>query len=365
MAIPFFRPLEQSAILRSDIKDAIGKILDSGKYINGDEVCQLEAELARRVDQQHGIAVSSGTDALLATLYALDPNPDSVCVTTPLTFIATVESICRANMLPAFVDVDPDTYNLDPAALEDFLDYDTLEAQCTEVVLPVHLFGLPANMEGISRIARQNGLHVVEDCAQSLGAVGTMRGSTASCTSFFPTKNLGGFGDGGMIFTDDSELSERIRNIRRHGLHDGVNARELGGNFRLDTVQAAGLIKKIPWFQYSMNERKRTAAIYNERLADCVKVPLGENHTYNQYVIMTPRRDELKAYLTECGIGCKSYYTTPMHLQDCFASLGYVRGDFPNAERIADENLALPIYPGLSVGEAVQVTSAIRRFFGG
>ena len=315
------------------------------------KVTELEQKVAAASDCKYAIGVSSGTDALLCSLMALGIGPGDEVITTPFSFFATAGSIVRTGATPVFVDIDPRTYNLDPELIERAV------TSRTKAIMPVHLFGQVCDMDPIMDIAGKHGLHVVEDAAQSITATykGRKAGSigTCGCFSFFPSKNLGGAGDGGMIVTNDEALYQKIALLRNHGAKPKYYHKYVGGNFRLDPIQAAVLLVKLPHLDAWSEKRRRNAMYYNNRLAathigtpwvspDCVSI-------FNQYVIRTDRRDGLMAHLKASDIGAEIYYPLPLHLQECFRSLGRAEGDFPEAERASREVLALPVYPELTV----------------
>ena len=372
--VPLIDLKAQYAGLRDELRAAVDAVLESQRFILGPEVEALESEIAAYCGAAHGIGVSSGTDALLVALMALDVGPGDEVVTTPFSFFATAGVVWRLGARPVFVDIDPDTFNLDPAGLEAAL------TPRTKVILPVHLFGQTAAMEPINQAACAAELPVVEDAAQAIGA--DYRGRRAgtlgllACFSFFPTKNLGGFGDGGMVTTDDAELAARVRSLRNHGFAEKYYNREVGGNFRLDALQAAVLRVKLRHLEAWHEARRRNAERYR-RLFEAagltapdspVRLPAEAGHgrhIYHQYVLRCERRDELQAYLGERGIGSAVYYPVALHLQECFANLGHQRGDFPVAEAAADEVLALPIYPELGEDRLGEVVDAVGAYYGG
>jgi len=350
MEVPLLDLKAQYATIKDEILAAVGDVLESQRCIGGPKVAELEAKVADVSDCKFAIGVSSGTDALLNCLMSLDIGAGDEVITTPFTFFATAGSISRTGATPVFVDIDPKTYNIDPALIE------AAVTDKTKAIMPVHLFGQMADMEAIMTIADKHGLAVIEDAAQSITSIykGRKAGSigTAGCFSFFPSKNLGGIGDGGMIVTNDEEFHDRLMIMRDHGQKPQYYYHHVGGNFRLDPIQAAALLVKLPHLDSWSQGRRKNAAYYNAKFAgtvvetpyvseDCVSI-------YNQYCVRVPRRDEVLAHLRGNGIGCAVYYPVPLHLQDCFAYLGYGEGDFPASEKASKEVLALPVYPELT-----------------
>jgi dTDP-4-amino-4,6-dideoxygalactose transaminase len=349
----------QFETIRDDVMAAIGEVVESQQFILGPKVAELERELAAYCSCEHAVGVSSGTDALLVALTALGIGPGDEVVTPAFSFFASASAIYRLGARPVFVDIDPDTYNVDPAAFEAAI------TDHTKAVIPVHLFGQCADMTAIMRIAAKNGIAVVEDAAQAIGAehamsdqpVGKRAGSfgTFGCLSFFPTKNLGAFGEGGMLTTHDKELADRARMLRHHGDAGRYDHVLVGGNFRLEAIQAAVLLVKLAHLG--------DAGLVPARVRLPVERP--GRHVYNQYVIDVDRRDALCVYLAERGIGHSVYYPKPLHLQPCFEALGHKPGDFPAAERACQRVLALPIYAELPERDARRVVDTIRTFFAG
>ena len=356
--------------LRDEILAAVIRVCDSQRFIMGAEVEALERELAAYLDVREAIAVSSGTDALLAALMALGVGPDDEVVTSTYSFFATAGCISRLGATPVLVDIDPVTCNLDPEAVR------TAITPRTRAIIPVHLYGLCADMDPILACAAESRVAVVEDACQAIGATyrGRQAGSmgTVGCFSFFPSKNLGAFGDGGLVTTNDAELAREIRLLRNHGAEPKYFHKRIGGNFRLDAVQAAVLRVKLPHLAGWTGMRRDNAARYDAlfaaaglaaRIALPVE-PAGRRHIFNQYVVRVPDRDRVRALMTEQGIGTEIYYPVPFHLQACFAPLGHARGDFPHAESAADSTLALPIYAELSADQQAAVVSALSRALG-
>ncbi|MCZ6802241.1 MAG: DegT/DnrJ/EryC1/StrS family aminotransferase [Nitrospirae bacterium] len=365
--------------IRKEILSAMERVLENSHFILGPDVNTLEERVAAYCQTRFGIGVSSGTDALLISLMALEVGPGDEVITTPLSFFATAGCISRLGAKPVLVDIDPVTYNLDPAKIEPAV---TSKAKA---IIPVHLYGQCAEMDPIMEVATRRGLAVVEDAAQAIGAEnrdGTRAGSksTVGCLSFFPSKNLGALGDGGMVVTNDAPLNEKLRVLRVQGGKPKYYHKMIGGNFRLDTVQAAVLNVKLNYLDQWTRQRQHNADHYSALLHDCGLVEkrnlalpeavyrdsgAPHYHIYNQFVIRVPdRRDALRAFLKEKGIGTEVYYPVPFHLQECLRKdLGYSEGDFPEAERACQETLALPIYPELQAPQREAVVQAIEEYF--
>jgi dTDP-4-amino-4,6-dideoxygalactose transaminase len=364
-AVPLLDLEAQYRPLRDEILAAISRVCDSQRFIMGPDVEALEHELAAQLEVGDAIAVSSGTDALLAVLMAHGIGPGDEVITSTYSFFATAGSIVRAGATPVLVDVDPVTCNLDPALVRAAL------TPRTRAIMPVHLYGLCAEMDQILAAASQAGVAVIEDACQAIGATykGRQAGSmgTAGCLSFFPSKNLGAFGDAGLVTTSDPRLAHEIRLLRNHGAEPKYLHKRIGGNFRMDTLQAAVLRVKLPHLARWTAMRRENAARYEALfaaagLAGQVALPVtppGCGHIFNQYVVRVPDRDRVRAFMTERGIGTEIYYPVPFHLQECFAPLGHARGDFPHAEAAADTTLALPIYGELTAGQQEAVVAAM------
>lgn len=364
-AVPLLDLEAQYRPLRDEILAAISRVCDSQRFIMGPDVEALEHELAAQLEVGDAIAVSSGTDALLAVLMAHGIGPGDEVITSTYSFFATAGSIVRAGATPVLVDVDPVTCNLDPALVRAAL------TPRTRAIMPVHLYGLCAEMDQILAAASQAGVAVIEDACQAIGATykGRQAGSmgTAGCFSFFPSKNLGAFGDAGLVTTSDPRLAHEIRLLRNHGAEPKYLHKRIGGNFRMDTLQAAVLRVKLPHLARWTAMRRENAARYEALfaaagLAGQVALPVtppGCGHIFNQYVVRVPDRDRVRAFMTERGIGTEIYYPVPFHLQECFAPLGHARGDFPHAEAAADTTLALPIYGELTAGQQEAVVAAM------
>ncbi len=350
MHVPLLDLKAQYESIRDEVLAGINEVLDSQRCIGGPKVEELEKAVAEISDCEYAVGVSSGTDAILNTLMSLDIGPGDEVITTPFTFFATVGCIARVCAKPVFVDIDPRTFNINPELIAGAI------TDKTKAIMPVHLFGQMADMDPIMAVAKKHGLAVIEDAAQSITSVykGKKAGSigTAGCFSFFPSKNLGGIGDGGMIVTNDAELYERMKVMRNHGQTSQYHYKYIGGNFRLDPIQAVALSVKLPHLESWSAARRANAEYYNNKFAgtvvetpyispDCVSI-------YNQYVIRVPKRDELLEHLKANDIGCAVYYPLCLHLQECFAYLGYKEGDYPVSEKVSHEVLALPVYPELT-----------------
>jgi len=356
--------------LRDEILAAITRVCDSQRFIMGAEVEALERELAGRLGAAEAIAVSSGTDALLAVLMALGVGRGDEVITSTYSFFATAGCVSRLGATPVLVDVDPVTCNLDPEAVRAAI------TTRTRAIIPVHLYGLCADMDPILKTAAESGVAVVEDACQAIGATyrGRQAGSmgTAGCFSFFPSKNLGAFGDAGLVTTTDASFAHELKLLRNHGAEPKYFHKRIGGNFRLDALQAAVLRVKLPhlaaWTGMRRDNAARYAALFADAgLSDRITVPVepaDRCHIFNQYVVRVLDRDRVRARLTEDGIGTEIYYPVPFHLQECFAALGHARGDFPHAEAAADSTLALPIYAELSGAQQAAVVAALGRALG-
>ena len=367
--VPLLDLKAQFAPMRADVLRAITRVCDAQQFILGPEVEGLERELAAFLDIPHAIGVSSGTDALLAALMALDIGPGDEVVTTPFSFFATAGSIARLGARPVFVDIDASTFNIDAARLESAI------TAKTRAIVPVHLFGQSADMHAILAVGASRSVPIVEDAAQAIGTkyrnsiVGGL--GAIGCFSFFPTKNLGAFGDGGLITTRDAGLARKMRAIRQHGGEVKYHHDSVGGNFRLDALQAAILRVKLPHLTAWTRARQQNAERYDTMFAAAglvgvIRLPArsaDSTHIFHQYVIRTPERDRLRSYLHDRGVGTEVYYPLPLHLQPCFRELGCAPGAFPEAEAAAREVLALPIYGELTEAQQAWVVEAIREFF--
>ena len=363
--VPLLDLQAQYAPLRDDLLAAIARVCDSQQFILGAEVDALERELALSLEVEHAVAVSSGTDAILASLMALGIGPGHEVVTSTYSFFATAGCIVRVGATPVLVDIDPETFNLDAALVAQAI------TPRTRAVMPVHLFGLCADMAPLVELAARTGIAIVEDACQAIGAryEGRQAGGigTAGCFSFFPSKNLGAFGDGGLITTNDPALARELRLLRNHGAEPKYYHRRVGGNFRLDAIQAAVLRVKLPHLARWAAARRENAGRYAGLFADAglqsrvglPRVPEGRSHVFNQYVVRVPRRDHVKESLARAGIGTEIYYPVPFHRQECFAALRFEPSAFPHADEAAAATLALPIYPELTDDQQAQVVAAI------
>lgn len=363
--IPLLDLEAQNGPLHAAIDAAIDRVVRANQFIMGSDVAAFEREVAAALGVEHAIGVSSGTDALLVALMALDVGPGDEVITTPFSFFATAGTIHRVGAKPVFVDVEARTFNLDPALVR------AKVTERTRAILPVHLFGQPCDLAGLREAAP--GIPIVEDAAQSIlartseGPVGAL--GALGCFSFFPSKNLGGFGDGGLVTTNDAALAEKVRRLRVHGSHPKYFHAMVGGNFRLDTLQAAVLRVKLPHLRAWTEARRENAARYDRLFAEAaipgVTTPprVSEGHVYNQYTIRCARRDELAKHLSAEKIGNAIYYPLSLHQQECFAYLGHREGDFPVSEQAAREVLSLPIYPELGEPRQRRVVEAIARFY--
>ncbi|HHL40806.1 MAG TPA: DegT/DnrJ/EryC1/StrS family aminotransferase [Deltaproteobacteria bacterium] len=376
MRVPLLDLGPQYRDIRKEVLDVVKKVCDSGRYVLGENVAALEEEIAAYCGTRYAVGVASGTDALLLALMALDVGHGDRVVTTPYTFFATAGSIARLGAVPEFVDIDPLTYNIDPGKLEERLAACAASGAGVKAVFAVHLFGQCADMSSINAAARRYGVKVIEDAAQAIGAeyrskrAGSL--ATMGCFSFYPTKNLGGIGDGGMITTDSKRLADKLRMLRVHGSHHRYYHRYVGVNSRLDEIQAAVLRVKLKYLDRWMEGRIANAARYRELFTKAglegVGLPVESHrcrHVFNQYVVRLKKRDALRAYLAGKGVGSEVYYPVPLHLQECFKGLGLGRGSMPVSEKAARETLALPIYPELKAGQQRYVVEQIARFYSG
>lgn len=366
--MPLLDLAAQYAPLREEILAAVTRVCDSQRFIMGPEIEALERELAAMLGARHTVAVSSGTDALLLALMVLDIKSGDEVITSAYSFFATAGAIARLGATPVFVDIDLETYNLDPESVRAAI------TPRTKAILPVHLFGLAADMDPIVDSASRAGIPIVEDAAQAIGA--TYKGRTAGtigsfgCFSFYPSKNLSAFGEAGLLSVNEDALAHRARVMRTHGMEPKYHHALIGGNFRMDALQAAILRVKAPHLTAWTDARRRNAqhyaALFGEAgLTEQIKLPVEpaeRRHIFNQFVIRTPRRDDLREHLTARGIGTEIYYPAPLHLQPCFRYLRHHRGDFPAAERAAADSLALPIYGELTSLQRQTVVGAIAEF---
>lgn len=359
---------EQYQSMRVEIIQKLDEVMLSSQFILGNNVKQLESDIAKYSNVKYGIGVGNGSDAIHIALQAVGVGEGDEVITTPFTFFATAGSIVRTGAKPIFVDIDPITFNIDPKKIEEVI------TNKTKAIVPVHLYGQIADMEPIINIAKKYNLAIIEDAAQAIGAkykgktVGEL--GTAATYSFFPTKNLGAYGDGGMIITNDDNIAEKCRIIRVHGSKPKYYHHVLGYNSRLDEIQAAILNVKLPYIDRWSKERRKRAAYYseklNEKLNGFIQTPVereGNYHVFHQYTIRASKRDELQQYLKEQGIATMIYYPIPLHIQPVFKGLGYKKGDFPVAEKAAEEVLSLPMYPELKYEEQDYVVKKIVEFY--
>jgi dTDP-4-amino-4,6-dideoxygalactose transaminase len=370
MKVPLLDLSEQNAALRPEIEAAIGRVLDTNGFILGGEVAALEKELAAYCDTKYAIGCASGSDALLLALMALDVGPGDEVITTPYSFFATVSSITRLGATPVFVDIEPETFNMDVSQIESKI------TERTKAIEPVHLYGQCADMETLGEIAGKHRVPIVEDAAQAIGAEedGKRAGAMGAigCFSFYPSKNLGGMGDGGFMTTNDDAIAHKLNALRVHGSEERYYHKWVGLNSRLDGFQGATLRVKLPHLDSWSDRRKQNADRYRALFTDAglteqITIPFEREsgrHIYNQYVIRVPhRRDELKKFLAENEIGTDIYYPVPLHLQECFSYLRYREGDFPESEGASRETLALPIFPELKPEQQEYVVEKIAAFF--
>ena len=376
MKVPFFTLIPQFAALEKEIESALHEVFKTQQFILGPQVKALEQAISEYCEVPHAIGVASGSDALLLSLMALDIGKGDEVLLPPFTFFATAGVISRVGATPVFVDIDPQTLMIDPSKIGEKI------TPRTKAIIPVHLYGQCADMGPILELAEANRLFVIEDAAQALGAeyqpdvkskvrkAGQM--GHFGCFSFFPTKNLGAFGDAGMVVARDPVLAERVRLLRVHGSRPKYYHKEIGINSRLDTLQAAILLVKFRYLEKWTGERRKRAERYQALLKDLASalpgfsLPVtrdGNRHIYHQYVIRVPERDRLRSFLQEEGVGTEIYYPVPLHLQECYAFLGWRRGDFPASEKAADDVLALPIFPELPENEQDYVVDRIRAFY--
>lgn len=368
--IPLLDLKAQLRPIRDEVLAEITRVVDSQQFILGDDVKSLEADIARYCTAKFAIGCASGSDALFLALLAAGIGPGDRVLTTPYTFFATAGAISRAGATPVFADIEPDTFNLDVSKVADVLD----KTPEVRAMIPVHLFGGCADMDALSSIAAARNIVVIEDAAQSIGSeykgrrAGTL--GDMACFSFFPSKNLGAFGEGGIVTTNDASLAEKLAALRVHGSRRKYYHDWIGINSRLDTLQAAVLRVKLRYLDGWTSGRQRNAQLYRQMLHK-LQVPIitpepkpyQTRHIYNQFVICGDQRDELRAFLGEQGIGTEIYYPLPMHLQACFSHLGYVAGDFPVSERLASQSLALPVYPELTPEDITYVCHTIKEFY--
>ncbi|MGH7608263.1 MAG: DegT/DnrJ/EryC1/StrS family aminotransferase, partial [Gemmatimonadales bacterium] len=370
MKVPLLDLVAQYDAIKAELLPALERVIESQQFIMGPAVAQLEAEIARLSHARHGVGCASGTDALLLPLKMLQLGPDDEVITTPFTFFATAGTIHNAGGRPVFVDVEPGTLNIDPGAVSAAI------TPRTRAIVPVHLYGQMADLEPLRALAAPRGIRVIEDACQAIGARRRIGGqwraagelAWVTAYSFFPSKNLGAWGDSGMMVTSDDAAAERLRRLRQHGGAKQYHHDEVGTNSRLDTLQAAVLAAKLPHLAAWSAKRREHAAYYTAALADVGAVaPLvvdpANEHIFHQYTLRAERRDQLQAHLKKEGIGHAVYYPIPLHRQPCFAHLDYAAGSLPEAERAAREVISLPIYPELTRAQLDRVVDAIRGFY--
>jgi dTDP-4-amino-4,6-dideoxygalactose transaminase len=375
MKVPLLDLKVQYAEIRDEIRKAVDEVFESQYFILGPQVEALEARIAQYCTTKHAVGVSSGSDALLIALMTAGIGPGDTVITTPYTFFATAGSIARTGATPIFVDIDPDTYNISPVKVRQRIEeMSRSQRESLKALLPVHLYGQCADMEPLMQIAEQYRLLVIEDAAQAIGSEcdGRRAGSMGDfgCFSFFPSKNLGAFGDGGIVTTDSETGWERLKIMRVHGSHPKYYHRFIGGNFRLDALQAAVVAVKLRYLDDWTAARQKNAATYRRLFSDTglpsIQMPAEKQnrHIYNQFVIRVPgQRDALRRHLQENGVGSEVYYPVPLHLQDCFDYLQYRQGDFPIAEEAAQQTLALPVYPELTDDQLGYVVEKIKEYY--
>ncbi len=369
-SVPLLDLKAQYATIRERVEPVMKEVFDSQYFILGPQVKALEEKISEYSQCKHGIGVSSGTDALLIALMAIDAGPGDEIITSPFSFFATAGVISRLNATPVFVDIEPDTYNIDPAKIEAAI------TNKTKAIIPVHLFGQLADMDPIMSIAGKHKLFVIEDAAQAIGSEykdGKRAGSIGhmGCFSFFPSKNLGGFGDAGMVVTNDNNLAEKLVKLRVHGSEPKYYHQIVGGNFRIDALQAAVLSIKLEYLDQWTEGRQANANEYcamlkGKNLDSDLGLPIirkGYRHIFNQFVLRSSKRDDLIAHLRKHNIGCEIYYPVTLNEQECFSFLNYQKGDFPIAEKAAEEVLAIPIYPELNSDQKMYVVNTIASLF--
>ena len=380
MKVPLLDLKAQYACIRDEIRTAIDEVCDSQQFILGERVQIFERHVAEYCGAKYAVGVSSGTDALLSSLMALDIGPGHAVITTPFTFFSTAGSIARTGAVPIFADIDPVTFNVNPESIRQVLTSlpKRFSDKKVRALLPVHLFGQCSNMDSIMDLAGEFGCHVIEDAAQAIGAEYPSRQGMRKagimgdmgCFSFFPSKNLGAFGDGGMVTTSNPELDDKLRSLRGHGASVKYYHKMIGANFRLDALQAAVLDVKLNYLESWHASRRANAEFYNKAFeATEVDVPISvyadsnltNPHIYNQYVIRVPNRDQVRDRLKAAEIGCEIYYPVPLHLQECFSYLGYRKGDFPESEKTASEVLALPVYQELTEDMIQRVVETVLK----
>jgi len=368
MDVPLLDLRAQYRSIKEEVDAAVANVFASQHFILGPVVVECETAVAAYSNCDHAVGVSSGSDALLVALMAEGIGAGDEVITTPYTFFATAGAVTRLGATPVFVDIDPESFNMDVTAIAA-----AVTPRC-KAIIPIHLYGRMADMDPVMQVARDHDLVVIEDAAQAIGAEynGRRAGSIGDygCLSFFPSKNLGGAGDGGMVVTNDAERAERLRVLRVHGGNPKYYHRVIGGNFRLDAIQAAVVAVKLrhldAWTEARQQNARRYAALFAQAGLDgqvTTPAETDDRHIYNQYVLRVDSRDALMAHLKDAGIGCEIYYPVPLHRQECFASLGHGEGDFPESERAARETVAIPVYPELSGDQARYVVETITAFY--
>ena len=367
MTVPFFDLKRQISSIKSEIMPEIESVVDSGGFILGPKVVELENYVSNYIGVKHAIGVASGTDALHLALRSIDIKEGDEVITSPFTFVATVDAICYCGAKPVFVDIEPNTFNIDPGKVIKAI------SKNTKAILPVHLYGQPARMAEFPHYIAKKELYVIEDCAQAIGAefdsvkVGAI--GTIGCFSFFPTKNLGCFGDGGIVTTNDDQLADNLRMLRGHGSRKPYHYDQIGFNSRLDAIQAAILLVRFKHLDEWTRKRRHNANLYHKCLKNINEITLPYElpnavHVFNQFTIRIKDRDELFEFLKTKGVGSMVYYPLSLHLQKAFDYLGYKKGDFPEAECAQSEVLSLPIFPELTEAEIGEVCGAIKQFYG-
>ncbi|MDD3088331.1 MAG: DegT/DnrJ/EryC1/StrS family aminotransferase [Candidatus Omnitrophica bacterium] len=372
MNIPLLDLTEQYKTIKSDVDEVLMKVVESQYFILSPEVGALEKEIAAYTDTAYSAGVASGTDAIILALKAAGIGPGDKVITTPFTFFATAESVSALGATPVFVDIEPDSFNIDPDKVEELLRTTNNEKRKTiKAIIPVHLYGQCANMERIMDIAERYGLKVIEDCAQAIGATrkGKKAGSfgTAGCLSFFPSKNLGGFGDGGMVISSDEAFINRVKRLRVHGSREQYVHEEIGFNSRLDSLQAAILRVKLRKLDTWLDGRRVVAKRYDLAFTGLPlvtpKIDDGNTHTYHQYTLLADERDRLMKYLNDNGVGSRIYYPIPMHLQPCYRDMGLKEGSYPISESVCKRALSIPVYPELTEEKIVYITDTVKKFY--
>ncbi|SFH81056.1 dTDP-4-amino-4,6-dideoxygalactose transaminase [Tindallia magadiensis] len=382
MNIPLLDLKAQYSQIREEVQAAINEVMESQHFILGPKVQELEEAIASYSQTKYALGVSSGTDALLLALMALEVGKDDIVITTPYSFFATAGCVARLGAIPKFVDIDEKTFNIDPEQLKTMLNSLTPdEHKRLKAVIPVHLFGQMADMEKILPICQEHNVPIIEDAAQAIGSECLLNGQVKragsigaiGCFSFFPSKNLGGIGDGGMVVTNDPVLYEKMKIMRVHGSSPKYYHKFIGGNFRLDAIQAAVLLVKLQYLDTWTAQRQQHAKAYRTLLENNASVQLPpcihdetnapkHHHIYNQFCIRTEKRDELKNHLQENGIATEIYYPLPLHMQECFRYLGHRKGDFPKTEKAAATSLALPVFPELTKAQMEETVKVIHQF---